>query len=182
MHPALPALCPSPASAVPLSPVLVVIPAGWPRGGRQLRARGGQRQGKLPLNKGTWETEQTCHGFAGKKGGESTAGNEEEMGTWGKVQVCDWDKKINHSLHSVLPVAGCYMETVVKKAKSRSRQKHCQISFLSSWTGSNSTLQKHVIITCHNLQGDSYINSQLLEKSCRALTVKGEVKKEASSQ
>lgn len=93
-----------------------------------------------------------------------------DSGTWATVQICDWDKKINHSLHFVFPVVGCYLETAVKEPKSRSRQKHSQISFISSWTGSNSTLQKHVIITCHNLQGDSYINSQLLEKSCRALT------------
>lgn len=68
MQPALPALCQSPASAVPLPLVLVVIAAGWHHGGRQLRAKEGQRQGKLPLNEGTWETEPKCHGFAGKKG------------------------------------------------------------------------------------------------------------------
>lgn len=42
------------------------------------------------------------------------------------------------------------METVVKKPESRSRQKLSPISFISS----DSTLQQHVIITCHNLQGD----------------------------
>lgn len=68
MHPALPALRQPPASPVPPSLVLVVTAAGWHRGGRQLRAKGGQREGKLLLNKGTWETEQTCHGFGHKKG------------------------------------------------------------------------------------------------------------------
>lgn len=68
MHPALPALCQSPASPVPLSLVLVVTAAEWHHGEMQLRAKGGQREGKLLLNKGTWETEQTCHGFGHKKG------------------------------------------------------------------------------------------------------------------
>lgn len=71
MHPALPALPPSPASAGPLSLVLVVAAAGWQRAGRQLGAREAQRQGKLPLSKGTWETQQTCQGFAGKNGGKA---------------------------------------------------------------------------------------------------------------
>lgn len=104
------------------------------------------------------------------------------MGTWAKVQVRDWNKKINHYLHFVFSVVGCYVDTVIKKPKSRSRQKHFQISFISSWTGSKSILQKHVIITCHNLQGDSYINSQLLEKSCRALTDSVRRGKEGSKQ
>lgn len=85
MHPALPAVSQSPASAVPLSLLLVLAAAGWPHAGRQLRAKGGQRQGKLPLSKGTWETEQTCHGFAGKKGEKVLLQMRGKWGTWAKV-------------------------------------------------------------------------------------------------
>lgn len=55
-------------------------------------SQGGSHTGKAAPEQRNLETEPTCQGIAGKKG-ENPAGNEEEIGDLGKVQIVTGTRK-----------------------------------------------------------------------------------------